>query len=193
MVCAVLPFEAHADTYSDLVAAQNSHASSVQREQMLREQLKGVQSDLLEQVVELDKLTNTQIPVAQEKADVANDAAVADANDLNVSMNRGERLKAIEQRIAKLKSDADTKAAAALSAASEAQDVRDSLDALRVQGENRRAELEGKQDQLQSDAAKQAVQTVLLQSKIDDANRQYAQQQADAAGSANPGQSAFRK
>lgn len=109
-------------------------------------------------------------------------------------MNRGERLKAIEQRIAKLKPDADTKAAAALSAASEAQDVRDSLDALRVQGENRRTELEGKQDQLQSDAAKQAVQTVLLQSKkIDDANRQYAQQQADAAGSANPGQSAFRK
>ena len=113
--------------------------------------------------------------------------------DRNVSMNRGERLKAIEQRIAKLKSDADTKAAAALSAASEAQDVRDSLDALRVQGENRRTELEGKQDQLQSDAAKQAVQTVLLQSKIDDANRRYAQQQADAAGSANPGQSAFRK
>ena len=137
--------------------------------------------------------TNTQISVAQEKADAANDAAAADANDLNVSMNRGERLKAIEQRIAKLKSDADTKAAAALSAASEAQDVRDSLDALRVQGENRRAELESKQDQLQSDAAKQAVQTVLLQSKIDDANRRYAQQQADAAGSANPGQSAFRK
>lgn len=78
--------------------------------------------------------TNTQIPVAQEKADAANDAAAADANDLNVSMNRGERLKAIEQRIAKLKSDADTKAAAALSAVSEAQDVRDSLDALRVQG-----------------------------------------------------------
>ncbi len=278
-VCAVLPFEAYADTYSDLVAAQNSHASSVQREQALREQLKGVQSDLLEQVVELDKLTNTQIPVAQEKAAAANDAAAqaqseadaaadrldaarkdeqdlkekiaqtgadyddshaavasmareslhgsntadamavvtgakstkefvsamqtrdalarteanaaaADADDLNVSMNRGERLKAIEQRIAKLKADADTKAAAALSAASEAQDVRDSLDALRVQGENRRAELESKQDQLQSDAAKQAVQTVLLQSKIDDANRQYAQQQADAAGSANPGQSA---
>ena len=139
--------------------------------------------------------TNTQIPVAQEKADAANDAAAADADDLNVSMNRGERLKAIEQRIAKLKSDADTKAAAALSAASEAQDVRDSLDALRVQGENRRTELESKQDQLQSDAVKQAVQTVLLQfqSKIDDANRQYAQQQADAAGSANPGQSAFRK
>lgn len=88
--------------------------------------------------------TNTQIPVAQEKADAANDAAAADADDLNVSMNRGERLKAVEQRIAKLKSDADTKAAAALSAASEAQDVRDSLDALRVQGENRRTELEGK-------------------------------------------------
>ncbi|MEO5420248.1 hypothetical protein [Bifidobacterium catenulatum] len=60
-----------------------------------------------------------------------------------MSMNRGERLKAIEQRIAKLKFDADTKAAAALSAASEAQDVRDSLDALRVQGENRRTELTG--------------------------------------------------
>lgn len=85
--------------------------------------------------------TNTQILVAQEKADAANDTAAADADDLNVSMNRGERLKAIEQRIAKLKSDADTKAAAALSAASEAQDVRDSLDALRVQGENRRAEM----------------------------------------------------
>lgn len=64
--------------------------------------------------------TNTQISVAQEKADAANDAVAADANDLNVSMNRGERLKAIEQRIAKLKSDADTKVAAALSAASEA-------------------------------------------------------------------------
>ena len=97
MVCAVLPFEAHADTYSDLVAAQNSHASSVQREQALREQLKGVQSDLLEQVVELDKLTNTQIPVAQEKADVANDAAAQAQSEADAAADRLDAARKDEQ------------------------------------------------------------------------------------------------
>ena len=46
--------------------------------------------------------------LSRNEANAASDAA----DDLSTSMNRGERLKAIEQKITKLKADADTKAAA---------------------------------------------------------------------------------
>ena len=272
---AIAPFssavpQAQANTYSNLVNAQNKKAASSQREAQLRSQLSGVKSDLADRIVELDELTNTKIPAAQAAVDEANataasaqseadaaasrleaaqkdkenleaqieqtgkdyddaHAAVAQmaredmhgsdastvmsvvtgststqefinsmqsrdalsrteanaasdaANTLNTSMNRSERLSAIEKQIASLKTAADEKAASAQQAAASAQTQRDALDQLRAEGETRRAELESQQSQLNSDVAKQAAQTVMLQSQVDSFNRQYAAEQAAAA------------
>ena len=257
---AIAPFssavpQAQANTYSNLVNAQNKKAASSQREAQLRSQLSGVKSDLADKIVELDELTNTKIPAAQAAVDEANataasaqseadaaasrleaaqkdkenleaqieqtgkdyddaHAAVAQmaredlhgsdastvmsvvtgststqefinsmqsrdalsrteanaasdaANTLNTSMNRSERLSAIEKQIANLKTAADEKAASAQQAA---------------------AELESQQSQLNGSVAKQAAQTVMLQSQVDSFNRQYAAEQAAAANQNNGG------
>lgn len=278
---AIAPFspavpQAHANTYSNLVNAQNRKSDSAQREAQLRSQLSGVKSDLANKIVELDELTNTKIPAAQAQVDEANvaaasaqseaeaaasrleaakkdkenleeqieqtgkdyddaHAAVAQmaredlhgsdastvmsvvtgststqefinsmqsrdalsrteanaasdaANTLNTSMNRSERLAAIEKQIANLKTAADEKAASAQQAAASAQTQRDSLDQLRAEGETRRAELESQQSQLNGSVAKQAAQTVMLQSQVDSFNRQYAAEQAAAANQNNGG------
>lgn len=278
---AIAPFssaipQAQANTYSNLVNAQNKKAASSQREAQLRSQLSGVKSDLADKIVELDELTNTKIPAAQAAVDEANataasaqseadaaasrleaaqkdkenleaqieqtgkdyddaHAAVAQmaredlhgsdastvmsvvtgststqefinsmqsrdalsrteanaasdaANTLNTSMNRSERLSAIEKQIANLKTAADEKAASAQQAAASAQTQRDSLDQLRAEGETRRAELEIQQSQLNGSVAKQAAQTVMLQSQVDSFNRQYAAEQAAAANQNNGG------
>jgi len=275
MAIAPVP-QAQANTYSNLVNAQNKKAASSQREAQLRSQLSGVKSDLADKIVELDELTNTKIPAAQAAVDEANataasaqseadaaasrleaaqkdkenleaqieqtgkdyddaHAAVAQmaredlhgsdastvmsvvtgststqefinsmqsrdalsrteanaasdaANTLNTSMNRSERLSAIEKQIANLKTAADEKAASAQQAAASAQTQRDSLDQLRAEGETRRAELESQQSQLNGSVAKQAAQTVMLQSQVDSFNRQYAAEQAAAANQNNGG------
>ena len=262
--------QAHADTYSDLVNAQNSHQQSVQREAELRDQLAGVNSDLADKVVELDDLTNNQIPVAAKAVQEANAAAASakaeaesaaqrlkaaqkdkenleaeikktgedyddahaavaqvaresmhgsdtsdvmsvmtgatdtkefirqmqsrdalsrseanaaseTADGLSISMNRGDRLKAIETRITKYKSDADEKSSAAQLAAADAQAKRDSLDAQRVKGEQIRADLESRKSELSTAAAQQAAETVMLQSQIDANNRKYQAEQAAEA------------
>ena len=262
--------QAYADTYSDLVNAQNSHAQSKQREAALREQLAGVNSDLADKIVELDDLNNNKIPAAQAKVQQANsDAAAAkseadaaaerlkaaekdkadleakikqtgedyddahaavaqsaresmhgsdtsdvmsvmtgskdtkdfiksmqsrdalarnEANaasdaavDLNTSMNRADRLKAIEKRVEQCKNDADQKSAAAQSAATQAQQEKSSLDKLRAAGESTRADLENQKSSLTTQAAQQAAQTVMLQSEIDAKNQQWAAEQAAAA------------
>ena len=278
---AIAPFssavpQAQANTYSNLVNAQNKKVASSQREAQLRSQLSGVKSDLADKIVELDELTNTKTPAAQAAVDEANataasaqseadaaasrleaaqkdkenleaqieqtgkdyddaHAAVAQmaredlhgsdastvmsvvtgststqefinsmqsrdalsrteanaasdaANTLNTSMNRSERLAAIEKQIANLKTAADEKAASAQQAAASAQTQRDSLDQLRAEGETRRAELESQQSQLNGSVAKQAAQTVMLQSQVDSFNRQYAAEQAAAANQNNGG------
>ena len=58
---------------------------------------------------------------------------------------------------------------------------------MRAEGETRRAELESQQSQLNSSVAKQAAQTVMLQSQVDSFNRQYAAEQAAAANQNNGG------
>ena len=58
---------AQADTYSDLINAQNQHAASVQREAELKQQLAGASQDLANKVLELDDLTNNKIVAAQAK------------------------------------------------------------------------------------------------------------------------------
>lgn len=280
-MCASLGFamtapvpQARADTYSDLVNAQAQQQSSAQREAELRAQLSGVNSELADKIIELDTLTNTTIPEAQNNVTAANEAAAAaqseadavaerlaaaqkdketleaqiaqtgedyddahaavaqmardsmhgsDASDvmsvvtgststkefvnsmqtrdalsrteanaasdaavsLNASMNRSDRLAAIEKQITQLKSKADEAAAAAQSSATAAQNKRDSLEELRQSGEAKRAELESLQGQLESDSAKQAAQTVLIQSQVDSLNNQYLQEQAAAAQKPN--------
>lgn len=121
--------------------------------------------------------------LSRTEANAASDAA----NTLNTSMNRSERLSAIEKQIANLKTAADEKAASAQQAAASAQTQRDSLDQLRAEGETRRAELESQQSQLNGSVAKQAAQTVMLQSQVDSFNRQYAAEQAAAANQNNGG------
>ena len=268
--------QAAADTYTDLVNAQNQQQNAATREAQLRSQLSGVNADLADKIVELDTLTNVTIPAAQAAESAANDeaakaqseadaladrlaaaqkdkenleaeiaktgedyddahAAVAQmareslhgsvasdvmsmvtgstttkefvnsmqtrdalsrtesnaASDaavtLNTSMNRSERLKAIEEQITQLKAKADTAAATARTAAADAQAKRSSLEELRSIGEAKRAELESMQDQLESDVAKQAAQTVLLQSKVDSLNSQYEQERWDAANKPSGG------
>ena len=270
-VAPLMPVQvAHADTYSDLINAQNSQQASAQRESELRSQLAGVSSDLADTIVQLDDLTNNKIPTAQQKVSQANAAAAAAkseaddaaerlkaaqkdksdleakikqtgedyddahaavaqmaresmhgsdtsdvmsvmtgatdtkefiqsmqsrdalsrneanaasdaADDLSTSMNRGERLKAIEQKITKLKADADTKAAAAQSAAESAQQERDALNKLRADGESQRTALEGRKSELSDAAAQEAAQQVILQSQLDSLNEQWAAEQEAAA------------
>ncbi|MCH9276150.1 CHAP domain-containing protein [Bifidobacterium amazonense] len=119
----------------------------------------------------------TRDAIARTESNAASEAAVS----LNTSMNRGERLAAIEQTIAELKVKADETAAAAETAAANAQSERDALDKLREEGEAKRAELEAQQEQITDASAKQAAQTVLLDSQIDSLNRKYAAEQAAAA------------
>ena len=267
---------AQADTYSDLVNAQNQHAASVQREAELKQQLAGVNQELADKILELDDLTNNKIVAAQAKVTAANEAAAAaqdeadaaaerlkaaqkdkdtleqqieqtgkdyddahaavaqlarqemhgsDASDvmsvvtgatstqdfvnsmqsrdalsrneanaassaattLNTSMNRSERLAAIEKQISALKTAADEKAASAQTAAEDAQAKRDALDKLRQEGEAKRNELAAQVESLDSESAKQAAQTVLIASQVDAYNRQYQKEQADAANKVDPG------
>lgn len=63
---------AQADTYSDLINAQNQHAASVQREAELKQQLAGASQELADKVLELDDLTNNKIVAAQAKVTQAN-------------------------------------------------------------------------------------------------------------------------
>lgn len=270
------PQPAQADTYSDLINAQNQHASSVQREAELKQQLAGVSADLANKVLELDDLTNNKIAAAQSKVTQANESAAtaqdeadaaadrltaaqkdkdtleqqieqtgkdyddahaavaqlareelhgSDASDvmsvvtgatstedfvnsmqsrdalsrneanaassaattLNTSMNRSERLAAIEEQISTLKTKADEKAASAQSAADTAKSERDALDQLRQQGEAKRNELSGMVSSLDSQSAQQAANSVLIASQVDSYNRQYQQEQADAADKVDPG------
>ncbi|MCB5658918.1 hypothetical protein LIQ27_22770, partial [Bacteroides fragilis] len=81
--------------------------------------------------------------------------------DLNTSMNRADRLKAIEKRVEQCKNDADQKSAAAQSAATQAQQEKSSLDKLRAAGESTRADLENQKSSLTTQAAQQAAQTVM--------------------------------
>ena len=268
--------QAQADTYTNLLNAQSRRSASAQREAELRSQLKGVSSELANKIVELDRLTNTRIPAAQQAVNDANEAAAtaqdeaeaaadrleaaqqdkanleqqieqtgkdyddahaavaqlarqemhgSDASDvmsvvtgatstqdfvnsmqsrdalsrneanaassaattLNTSMNRSERLAAIEKQISALKTAADEKAASAQTAAEDAQAKRDALDKLRQEGEAKRNELAAQVESLDSESAKQAAQTVLIASQVDAYNRQYQKEQTDAANKVDPG------
>lgn len=70
----ITPSQAHAVTYSELLAARSKAAASKQRVANLKSQLSGVSASLQSKILELDDLTNNKIPAAQDAVDSANDA-----------------------------------------------------------------------------------------------------------------------
>ena len=156
--------------------------------QMARDEMHGSSTSDLMSVVTGSATTDEFVSSMQSREAISrNEAQAADsaAVSLGTSMNRSERLAAIEDQISKLKDQKDAAATAAQTAADDAQKQRDSLDALRKQGGDKRAELEGLQDQLSDQVSQQAAQTVLLQSQVDSYNQQWQQEQADAWNNAN--------
>ena len=79
---------AQADTYSDLINAQNQHAASVQREAELKQQLAGASQDLANKVLELDDLTNNKIVAAQNKVTQANEDAATAQDEADAASGR---------------------------------------------------------------------------------------------------------
>lgn len=100
--------------------------------------------------------------VARSKANAANSAAV----ELNTSMNRRQRLAAIKDQVAQLKSQADEQSRQAQQVAADAQAKQRELEALQQQGNQRRAELESRQGELKSAAAREAADIVRIQSEL---------------------------
>ncbi len=105
----------------------------------------------------------SEAAVARSEANAANDAAVK----LNTSMNRRQRLAAIEEEIAKLKQQADIQAQSAQAAAKAANDKRQALQDLRNQGENIRKQLESQKNELTSQSAREAAEIIAMKSAID--------------------------
>lgn len=105
----------------------------------------------------------SEAAVARSEANAANDAAVK----LNTSMNRRQRLAAIEVEIAKLKQQADSQAQTAQLAAKAANDRRKALQDLRDQGETIRRQLESQKSSLTTQSAREAAEIVAMKSAID--------------------------
>ena len=105
----------------------------------------------------------SEAAVARSEANAANDAAVK----LNTSMNRRQRLAAIEEEIAKLKQQADIQSQSAQAAAKAANDKRQALQDLRNQGEDIRKQLESQKNELTSQTAREAAEIVAMKSAID--------------------------
>lgn len=116
--------------------------------------------------------------ITRSEANAANEAA----QTLTVSMNRRERLAAIEEQIAALKVKADQQAATAATAAATAQAKYAELEALRQEGAAKRAELEAQQSELTSQVAREAAEIVKMKSEID----AYNETLAKTGGSADP-------
>ena len=132
-------------------------------------------SDVMEVVT---NATTTEDFVDQMQAQSAvtrTEATAADqaANTLSTSENRKQRLDAIEQEIATLKSKADSDAAAAKQAAEEADAKKSDLDAKRDESAAARESLEQRKSSLTTQSAKEAADIVTLKSQIDSYNRQY--------------------
>ena len=100
--------------------------------------------------------------VARSKANAANSAAV----ELNTSMNRRQRLAAIKDQVAQLKSQADAQDAQARQVAADAPAKQPELAALQEQGNQRRAELESRRGELTTAAAREAADIVRIQSEL---------------------------
>ena len=108
--------------------------------------------------------------VAQMQSDSAaarsaSNTADAAATTLNTSMNRQQRLDAIEQQITKLKEQADSQAAAAQKASQDAAAKQSNLEALQVKDSSVRQQLES-QSSLTTQSAKEAAEIVSVQAEL---------------------------
>ena len=144
--------------------------------QLARESFHGSStSDVLDFVTDsttADDFVNkmqSQAAVTRSESNAATDAA----NELNTSMNRKDRLGAIEQKITQLKEQADQQAASAQQAASEASIKQTALQKLRDEGTAKREKLESQKSQLTTQSAKEAADIVAMKSQIDSWNNQY--------------------
>jgi surface antigen len=90
---------AMAVTAGQIQSARNRAAASRAREAQLKKQLSGVNSTLANKILELDDLTNNQIPAAEEAASKAQSAA-QDASDAATAA--GDRLTAAQKDLADL-------------------------------------------------------------------------------------------
>ena len=138
--------------------------------QLARESFHGSStSDVLDFVTDsttADDFVNkmqSQAAVTRSESNAATDAA----NELNTSMNRKDRLGAIEQKITQLKEQADQQAASAQQAASEASAKQTALQKLRDEGTAKREKLESQKSQLTTQSAKEAADIVAMKSQID--------------------------
>lgn len=109
--------------------------------------------------------------VAQMQSDSAaarsaSNTADAAATTLNTSMNRQQRLDAIEQQITKLKEQADSQAAAAQKASQDAAAKQSNLEALQVKDSSVRQQLESQKSSLTTQSAKEAAEIVSLQAEL---------------------------
>ena len=109
--------------------------------------------------------------VAQMQSDSAaarsaSNTADAAATTLNTSMNRQQRLDAIEQQITKLKEQADSQAAAAQKASQDAAAKQSNLEALQVKDSAVRQQLESQKSSLTTQSAKEAAEIVSLQAEL---------------------------
>ncbi len=123
----------------------------------------------------------SEAAVTRSEANAASDAA----NELNTSMNRKQRLSAIETKITQLKAEADKQADAAQQAADAASDKQAELQQLRDEGTAKREKLESQKSQLTTQSAKEAAEIVSMKSQIDAMNSQYANSSSAAATPGN--------
>ena len=96
----------------------------------------------------------------------ASNTADAAATTLNTSMNRQQRLDAIEKQITKLKEQADEQAAAAQKASQQAANKQSDLEALQAKDTSVRQELESKKSSLTTQSAKEAAEIVSMQAEL---------------------------
>ena len=113
----------------------------------------------------VDKM-QSDAAVTRSEANTANDAA----GTLNSSMNRKQRLEAIEEQISSLKAKADQQQAVAQQAVAAAQAKQDHLQALRDQGTAARKQLESQKAALTTQSAREAAEIVATESMIDSLN-----------------------
>ncbi len=137
--------------------------------QIARDSFHGSDASKMMDVVTDAKITDEFVAQMQSDAAAARSAsntADAAATTLNTSMNRQQRLDAIEQQITKLKEQADAHAAAAQKASQDAADKQSNLEALQVKDSSVREQLESKKSSLTSQSAKEAAEIVSLQAEL---------------------------
>ena len=137
--------------------------------QIARDSFHGSDASKMMDVVTDAKTTDEFVAQMQSDAAAARSAsntADAAATTLNTSMNRQQRLDAIEQQITKLKEQADAQAAAAQKASQDAADKQSNLEALQVKDSSVREQLESKKSSLTSQSAKEAAEIVSLQAEL---------------------------